>query len=118
MNLASLFAPYIQSLVLKPIQKAGIWAARQSLGKTTGDKDLAANAPLISALEGSAAASLTQVGATHLANDKFAKQLGITTTEQNLAAAAGAVYANKSALDLSNQTLLVNFLSQNIVRIN
>ncbi len=107
MNFSSLFAPLLQQMLYPQIQKAGLWAARQSLGKTAGN----AAVPALNALAG----SLAQVAAAHLTHDKLAGQVGLQTTEQALTAAAGQVITGQSTLDLSRQTLLANFLSQNIV---
>ena len=118
MNLSLLVMPLLQSLLLKPVQKAGTWATRQLDGKASGDARIAANAPLYDAVEGAVAgslahAALSQVGAAHIASDKLAAALGVPTTEQGLAAALGQ---GPATLDLSNPSAVLGLLGKTLIK--
>ena len=110
--------PLLHSLLLKPVQKAGIWATRKIDGKTAGDKVIAANQPLYDAVENAATDSLAHValahvGASHIASDKLAQALGILTTEQGLVAKLGQ---GPAILDLSNPAAVLGLLSRTVVK--
>ena len=120
MNLTTLFQALLSKPILMQIQKAGTWATRQIDGKTKGDAQFAANAPVVNAVEGVVAGelaqtALSQVGAAHLTTDKLAKSLGIPTTEEGLIA-AGVSAAGSGTLNLSDPASAVAFLAQNLVK--
>ena len=120
MNLSSLLTSLLASALAKPINKGATWLVRQTDGKDKGNAQLAANAPVINAVEGAVAGSLaqtalSQVGAAHLTTDKLAKSLGIPTTEEGLIA-AGVSAAGSGTLNLSDPASAVAFLAQNLVK--
>ena len=120
MNLSSLLGSLLAQALAKPINKGATWLARQTAGPAKGNQFLAANAPVLSAVESVAAgelaqSALSQVGATHLTNDKIAKSLGIPTTEEGLIA-AGVSAAGSGTLDLSDPASTAAFLTQNLVK--
>ncbi len=119
-NLSSFLDSLLASALRKPINKGATWLVRQTDGKNKGNAQIAANAPILSAVENAAAGelaqtALSQVGAAHLTTDKLAKSLGIPTTEEGLIA-AGVSAAGSGTLNLSDPASAVAFLAQNLVK--
>lgn len=121
MNLSTLLAPLLKSVLRKPINKGATWLACQTDGKEKGDAQIAAAQPVLDAVEGAVAgslaqAALSQVGAAHLTTDKLAKSLGIPTTEEGLIAAGVGQAAGAATLNLSDPASALSFLAANLVK--